>query len=177
MNSIKLVLLFVTVLTQTPFVTAASNGTLTITGNIRNNSCIVSISSQNFTVDMGANALKQLNRVGSSSNLTPFSIVFSSCGGAASGVRIGFEGIADTSDSTILKNDTGPGMATGIGVEIMDSTQVKIPLNASGNTLNWTALTPSAPNTINFYSKMVNTTGSAAPGNISATANFTLEYL
>lgn len=157
-------------------VNAASNGTVTISGNIKDNTCTVSPASQDFIVNLGDNASKQFFRIGTFSSWVPFSIVFSKCGAAATGVRVGFTGTNDSNESTILANDTGPGMAEGIGIEIMNDAGDRIPLNVSGSLLNYSPLVASVANTLKFRSRMLSTGQPVTAGTVNATATFTLEY-
>lgn len=155
---------------------AASQGKVTISGNIKNNTCVVSPASENFSVNLGDNASKQFFNTGTFSSWVPFSIVFSKCGAAATGVRIGFTGTGDSHDSSVLANETGAGMAEGVGIEIMNNKGDRIPLNTSGSSLAYSPLVASAANTINFRSRMLSTNQPVVAGAVSATATFTLEY-
>lgn len=154
----------------------AADSTITIIGNIKDNACFVAVGSQNFTVDLMHNASKQFSQVGSLTPLVPFSIVLSPCGSAATAVKVGYVGIADTIDTSLLKLNTGVGTASGIGIQILNSNRDQIPLNAPSSSLSWISLTANQSNTINFYARLKSTKIPVTVGSITATATFTLEF-
>lgn len=154
----------------------AADSAITITGNVKDNACSVSSDSQNFTVNLDISSTKQLFRVGAATPMVPFNIVFDKCGGAAIGLKLGFTGMADTDNTTLLKIDGGSGNAAGMGVQILDDSGSAIPINAASSALSWTSLTAGASKTVSFYARLMATQSPVTPGLVKATANFTLEF-
>lgn len=59
------------ILTLVSFSTPAADSTITISGYVRDNTCVVAGESKDFTVDLLSNAAKQLNAVGATTALVP----------------------------------------------------------------------------------------------------------
>lgn len=155
----------------------AADSTITITGTIKDNACVVAPASEEFTVNLGSNAVKQLYSVGShTSPDIPFSIELGPCGASVVAVKVGFVGTADGNDTSLLATDTGASAATGVGIELLDSNKTQIPVNAASSALSWVSLTPSTTNTLNFYARLKASVLPVTAGVTNGTATFTLEY-
>lgn len=157
-------------------ITLAADSTITITGNVKDNACSVSSGSQDFIVDLMANSAKQLYMVGATTPMVPFNIVFDRCGGMAIAVKVGFTGVADSDNTTLLKVDGGGGAAGGMGIQILDNNRNAIALNEGASALDWLTLTGGQSNTLYFYARLMATRSPVTAGLVRATANFTLEF-
>lgn len=154
----------------------AADSTVTVTGYVRDNACTVSGPSQDFTVDLMQNAARQLGASGAVTEAVPFSIELSRCGSSAAAVKVGFTGAADADNASLLATDRTAGAASGVGIQILDGRKSPLALNAGSSALGWTALTAGAPNTLNFYARLMAARVPVTAGQVSATAAFTLEY-
>lgn len=168
--------LLVAVLSLVAANTRAADSTITISGYVRDNACAVAGESKDFTVDLLDNAAKQFSSVGATTPLVPFRIVLSPCGSSVTAVKVGFVGVADNDNTSLLKLDSGASAAAGMGVQILNGQQTSLPLNAASSTIPWTTLTPGQPNTLNFYARLMATQVPVTPGHVNATATFTLEF-
>ncbi|HEP8841345.1 TPA: type 1 fimbrial protein [Pseudomonas aeruginosa] len=149
---------------------------ITIKGYVRDNACAVSAESKDFTVDLMSHAAKQFHAVGAASLSVPFKIVLAPCGGAATAVKVGFNGVEDSDNSKLLKLDSGAAAARGMGVQILDATQVPLSLNGTQSTLPWISISPHQTNILSYYARIVATRVPVSAGRVSATAVFTLEF-
>ncbi|TQI78923.1 minor fimbrial subunit [Serratia fonticola] len=154
----------------------AADSTITITGNVKDNACTVAPGSQEFVVRLMGNAAKQFNQVGTTTPMVPFNIVFDRCASLATGIKVGFTGLADDDNRTLLKIDSGSGAAAGMGIQILDSNRNAIALNAVSSELNWSTITGGQSNTLYFYARLMATQVPVTAGQVRATANFTLEF-
>ena len=154
----------------------AADSTITISGYVRDNACAVAGESKDFTVDLMDNAAKQFNTIGATTPVVPFRIVLSPCGSSVTAVKVGFVGVADSSNTELLKLDGGASAAAGMGVQILDARQTALPLNAASSAIAWTTLTPSQANTLNFYARLMAARVPITAGHVNATATFTLEF-
>ena len=155
----------------------AADSVINITGTVQDNTCVVSTSSKTMTVDLMSYSSKTFNKAGAVSPMVSFTLDFSSCGSAASGVKVGFTGVADTTNSSLLEIDSGASTdAQGIGVEILDSDQTVIPINQSSDDMSWQTLTAGEANSLTFYARMMSTTYPVTAGTVSASATITLEF-
>ncbi|MES0333555.1 fimbrial protein [Citrobacter sedlakii] len=168
--------LLVAVLSLVATNTRAADSTITISGYVRDNACAVAGESKDFTVDLLDNAAKQFSSVGATTPLVPFRIVLSPCGSSVTAVKVGFVGVADNDNTSLLKLDSGASAAAGMGVQILNGQQTSLPLNAASSAIPWTTLTPGQPNTLNFYARLMATQVPVTPGHVNATATFTLEF-
>lgn len=164
------------ILTLVSFSTPAADSTITISGYVRDNTCVVAGESKDFTVDLLSNAAKQLNAVGATTALVPFNIVLSPCGGSVTAVKVGFNGVADNYNPSLLKLDEGVSAASGMGVQILNGSRVPLVLNSSSTSLAWTTLNPGETNTLNFYARLMVSRVPITAGVVNATAIFTLEF-
>ncbi|OLF52896.1 fimbrial protein [Pseudomonas chlororaphis] len=154
----------------------AADSTLTVTGRVRDNACAVATASKDFSVDLLENTTKQFHSVGATSPMVAFRIVLSPCGAATTAVKVGFAGAADSDNTNLLKLDGGSSHASGMGIQILDSTQAALPLNAASSTLPWTTLKPGQANTLGFHARLMATRVPVTAGHVNATATFTLEF-
>lgn len=154
----------------------AADSTITISGYVRDNGCAVAGESKDFNVDLMDNAAKQFSAVGATTPLVPFRIVLSPCGSSVTAVKVGFTGIADNANSSLLKIEEGGLAAAGMGVQILNDRQTALPLNAMSSAIPWTTLTPGQANTLNFYARLMATQVPVRAGQVNATATFTLEF-
>jgi len=167
--------IFAALLTSS-FYACAADSVITITGEVKDNMCTVSVGSDGFTVDLQTYATSVFRSVGSTSNPVAFSITLANCGSAASGVKINMTGTTDSSNNTLFRNSTAAGYATGIGVQVLNSAGVVVQPNQNSNNLTSNILTSNKTNVITYYARMVSTTNLVGAGAVAATANFTLQY-
>lgn len=113
----------------------AADSTIAISGYVRDNACAVAGESKDFTVDLQDNAAKQFYAVGATTTPVPFRIVLSPCGTSVTAVKVGFTGVADSVNTSLLKLDAGTSAAAGMGVEILDQQQSRLPVNAPSSTM------------------------------------------
>ena len=153
----------------------AADSTIAISGYVRDNACAVAGESKDFTVDLQDNAAKQFYAVGATTPPVPFRIVLSPCGTSVTAVKVGFTGV-DSVNTSLLKLDAGASAAAGMGVDILDQQQSRLPVNAPSSAIAWTTLTPGQTNILNFYARLMATQVPVTAGHVNATATFTLEF-
>lgn len=93
----------------------AADSTIAISGYVRDNACAVAGESKDFTVDLQDNAAKQFYAVGATTPPVPFRIVLSPCGTSVTAVKVGFTGVADSVNTSLLKLDAGASAAAEWG--------------------------------------------------------------
>lgn len=148
---------------------------LIIKGQVWSNSCEIAIGSQNFTVDLGANASKNfldLNRRGPKKS---FNIILSRCGETAKGAYLSFNGQQDPFNHDLLKLNNEPESATGVAIMITDINDTLLPINK--NRAIMVELQPSVSNVINLNAELVSVRLPITMGKFTANSNFVLEYL
>ncbi len=152
----------------------AHDGTINITGDITDNTCIVSPDSKNFAVEMGNVASKQFHQTGDATRYEPFSIYLEKCGAAASGVTVTFTGPTNSLNPDLLALNGGAGAATGMGLGIYNPDKTLLSI---GKESEQTTLTPDeASVTLSFYARYVADGASVTSGNANTSATFLLTY-
>ncbi|EPQ5230030.1 fimbrial protein [Providencia stuartii] len=154
----------------------AADSSINITGSVADNTCAVSPSSDGQIVDFLNESIKSLNAVNKTSLAIPFYIELFPCGTAVTGVKVGFTGIADSSNTSLLALENIGGAASGVGIQILDKARNPLSLNDDNQNIPWTSLTTGSRNTLNFYARLMVTELPVNAGKIRATATFTLEY-
>lgn len=155
---------------------SADKSTLTISGYVRDISCIVSPDSKDIIVELMKHSSRLLNGTGSVTPLVSFKITLSQCSGSDPSVKIGFTGAMDTDNNNLLKIESNSGSASGIGIQILDSKENPIVINEKSSNISWTNLAPGQQNTLTFYARMMATKNSVTAGTVSSMATFTLEF-
>lgn len=177
MNFIYRFIFFSTLSFMTLSASAASDKTtISIQGYIYDNTCAVSADSLNIPVNLQTSNAKDFFRVGSTAPAQSFSIVLSPCGKHVTGIKVMFTGPADDNNTELLKLDSGTGMATGLGIQLLDKLQQPLAINADFPTLSAISLTPGTTNTLTYYARLMSTQFPVGAGVVSSTATFTLEY-
>ncbi|MTD29410.1 fimbrial protein [Erwinia sorbitola] len=155
----------------------AADSTIAITGYLRgDNTCSISVDSQNFSVDLMSYKPEELYAVGVVTPYVPFRIIFNKCGSLATAVKVGYMGPSDNENTTLLKIDAGINAASGMAIQILDNDKNPVALNASRDSLHWTRLTPNQSNTLEFYARLMVTRSPISSGIVAATVNFNLEF-
>ncbi|HFD9223218.1 TPA: fimbrial protein [Salmonella enterica] len=167
------------------------SGKVTFTGTITNSPCDIAPGDDNLTVNFGQISYRKLKPLNATSDAKPVTIHLQNCSfdpddstsgtknpvGAMSMVSVAFTGTADSTD-TAYANTPGKEMATGVGVQLLDSDLH--PLKPS--VLSSTGTTPqqlqTGDNQINLFAQLINLGGedSIKPGSINTALNYTLTY-
>ncbi|HCA9575736.1 TPA: type 1 fimbrial protein [Klebsiella pneumoniae] len=155
----------------------AADSTITISGHVRDNTCVIASESRDLSVDLKNTSTKQLNSVGSTSPLIPFRIILSPCGDSVTAVKVSFTGTSDSDNAELLKIDGGSISAAGVAVQILNSEQKRLSINPPSTSIGWTKLKPGQANILDFYASMAATRVPVHAGHVFATAAFTLEFL
>lgn len=152
----------------------AEDVSLTISGNVAASACIVDEATQN--VNIGTFSAKNFPSTGSTSDTKPFVIALSGCYAKLKNVQVKFSGTTDNDNPTLLAlTDSGNGktMASGIGIELLDSNQNILPFNSTepfSYDLN------GASNTFTFFLRYKSTKDQITSGEASAVMYFDLTY-
>ncbi|ECG8590417.1 fimbrial protein [Salmonella enterica subsp. salamae] len=153
----------------------AHDGTVNITGSIYASSCDVDSSSQNQPVNIGDFSASGFTNVGDVQGKKAFSIILDNCTAGIEGATITFGGDADGSNTKLLAlSDTSSngGMASGIGIEILDKDSAQLPINTASKQYPLSA----GNNTLNFYLSYMATSIPVTAGNASSVMYFDLSY-
>ncbi|MBV8044836.1 fimbrial protein [Pluralibacter sp.] len=170
---------FCGVFVGSPAVRADDSGyNLKLTGTIVAETCNVDASSETQTVKLGQFSTADFPSVGSTATSAPLLIMLTGCTQNITDGQVWFTGTADSDDPSLLAlSATGMGtesqMATGVGVQILDSSQSPVSINNTAS-----ALYPlhAGDNTLTFNLRYKSTTSQVTAGNATAVMYFDLQY-
>ncbi|HKR47065.1 MAG TPA: fimbrial protein [Paraburkholderia sp.] len=161
----------------TPTVSSSYGGIMTTSTTFTNTTIQVKqtgcrVLDSNIVVPLPKVSAASFHGAGSTLGATAFQIPLS----CDAGVKVAYEidGTADPAGPGVLANQTGPGLARGVGVQIQQG-GTPIALNALSSTYVTTASAAQAVN-IPFTARYYATGVALTPGLISAVATFTMNY-
>jgi type 1 fimbria pilin len=156
---------------------AAADGTINFTGEITDQICSVSANSQNMIVPLGKVSKSVFGTTaGAKSTPAHFKIDLLNCPAGSNGAHVTFQGTANSVNSKLLRinnaGEVGVLAATGVGVELSDSTGTPFALGSES---------PRYPlgegdNSLKFQAAYVSTGTAVTVGPANATAQFTVSY-
>lgn len=153
----------------------AGAGNVNFTGEILDAACTVDVGSQNQTVVLGKYNKSEFTAAGNTTAATKFDIILKDCPATVSSAAIRFDGTPDATDSTLLAiDDTAPGAATGVAINLMTADKAQLPLLGS-NGYSYT-LSDSVDNVLNFYAQYKSTAATVTAGPANSVANFSVVY-
>lgn len=158
----------------------AHDGTVNISGSIKEASCDIDTSSTMQNINLGDYESGDFASPGATSPSQPLPIYLHNCSSGISGATILFSGDADPDNPTLLAlSNTDPDnptaeMATGLGVQILESdgaTPIKINDSSTEEPLD------DAPdNTLEFKVRYMSTLPKVTSGSASAVMYFDITY-
>jgi len=151
----------------------AADGTVNFTGEIIDTACTVDIGVGNsMTVDLGRVSKTAFTGPGSKASATKFVLKLKECPSAVKSATVKFDGVGYSGDDSVLALTAGAGVAEGVGIELSDSTQVKLPLFTASNSVSLNE----GENSIPFYARYIQMAELVSPGPANSVAQFTLNY-
>lgn len=173
-TKIKAIALTAIFFSATALADKANDGTVHITGTILQNACTVKTNSIEVTLkDQYASVF---TAAGQTQSNKAFTIDLENCDSTIyKNIQARFEGTEDSYGNTVLANTAGT--ATGIGVQILDSTDTALAFNDESA---WSTQSTLADNqteiSLPFSSQFIATSNTVTAGSVDATATFYLQY-
>jgi len=155
---------------------AATDGTITITGNVVASTCKINggNSPAAINVTLPTVSTTSLNAAAAVAGRTPFQIALTGCGSLTKATTFFEPGPTVLADGN-LKNATGS--ATGVEVQLLNGSDFSaIALNAASGSQNSTQATLTAgAGTLNYYAQYY-ATAAAGAGSVATSVQFTMLY-
>lgn len=146
------------------------DSSLILKGTVIEQGCTVDAVDVDKTVNLGEWSTRLLMSSGGHSVPVDFTIKLTDC--TSSGVALTFTGDADAGDSTLLALN-GQSTATGVAVEIMDSSHKRLSLNEKTDQV---AVDGNGNVNLNFAARYFSQSGRVTAGMANADSVFTLTY-
>lgn len=154
---------------------AATDGTITITGNVVASTCKINgtNSPANIAVTLPTVSTTSLNAAAAVAGRTPFTIALTGCGSLTKATTFFEPGPTVLADGN-LKNATGS--ATSVEVQLLNGDFSAIALNAaSGSQNSQQATLTSGAGTLSYYAQYY-ATAAAGAGTVNTTVQYTMLY-
>ncbi|MFJ2364010.1 fimbrial protein [Pseudomonas sp. NPDC087697] len=163
---------------------AASGNTISFKGQVSDQTCQVSVNGNaaNPIILLPTVAASDLSAVGSTAGQTPFTIAVSGCTAPTSGLAIKTTFLGkDVTTAGNLGNSSGAtkGGATNVQIQLMDADKGGKPVVLNGITSVAGLALAAGEQTAShdFAVRYISETGGATAGTVSASAQYSLDYL
>ncbi|HHR1267922.1 TPA: fimbrial protein [Klebsiella oxytoca] len=154
----------------------AADGKINFTGTVIDSACTVTNSeSSPLSVNLGKVAKNAFSGAGSTAAPTKFTIQLKDCPDTVSSATVKFDGTPFDGDNSVLALTSEDGVATGVGVQISDSSQKVLPLSQASSQYALTTTTDNI-NNLEFVARYVATSATITAGPANANASFTINY-
>lgn len=151
----------------------APGGKIHFVGTAVNAACAVDANSVNQEVQLGQVRTAKLTKNALSSSRIPFKIMLGDCDTSTyKSAAVSFTGTAATGYTNVLQAGEGSSAATGVGIQIFDSTGTAVTLGTPSSTFSLN----NGNNELDFNASFYGTSDAATAGDASATANFNITY-
>lgn len=152
----------------------ASDGTINFTGEVLDAACTVDVGATSaLAVDLGKVQKSAFTGDGSTADATKFTLKLSACPETITKATVKFDGTAYSGDNTVLALTSGTGVATGVGIQLMDATNTVVPLFTDSSAYT---LVKDDENDLDFYARYIQKGADVVAGKANATASFTIAY-
>lgn len=156
---------------------AATNGEgqVNFTGEILDSACeVVNNLSSPLNVNLGKVSKTAFSGIGSTADTTEFAIQLKNCPETVSTAAITFGGTPDTDNNNVLALTAGTGVAAGVGIQLLDSSQQPLSLYTASQP--YTLQSGTATNNLEFAARYIQTQPAISAGPANAVSTFTVVY-
>ncbi|MCY1700944.1 fimbrial protein [Lelliottia sp. SL45] len=151
----------------------AADGKIEFVGAITDDACTVTNNMNNpLLVTLGTVASSAFTTGNRSAAPTEFKINLTNCPDSVTSAQVKFDGKADDNDNTILQLTQETGVATNVGIQLMDKSNAVVPLYTASTAYELTAGT----NDLKFVARYLATSLPVKAGPANSTSNFTIVY-
>ncbi|EPM0390336.1 fimbrial protein [Proteus mirabilis] len=151
----------------------AADGTIDFTGEIIDNACELAAGSDALKVNLGKVSKTALPSAGVTAAATKFTIKLINCPATVSTASVKFDAESYSGDDTVIALKQESGVATGVGIQIMDDANTVVPLFTASKNY---PLKEDGENNLDFIARYIAKTDSVTAGLANANATFTINY-
>jgi len=151
----------------------ADDGKINFVGAITDDACtVVNDMSNPLTVTLGTVSSKAFTGAGSTAAPTKFTIALKDCPSTVTSAKVKFDGTADSNVNTILALTQETGVATNVGIQLMDKQYMVVPLYTASSAYPLAT----GDNNLDFVARYYATAAAVTAGPANSTSNFTIIY-
>lgn len=153
---------------------ANGEGQVNFTGEILDTACeVVNSLAAPLNVQMGKVSKNVFTAKGDTTSPESFNVILRNCPASVSTASITFSGTPDTNNGDVLAISSGAGVATGVGIQLLDESLQPFPLFQASIDH---PLTPAVDNELHFGARYISTASSVTAGVANGVTNFTVVY-
>ncbi|RDL14121.1 fimbrial protein [Serratia fonticola] len=152
----------------------AADGQVNFKGEIIDSACTVVNSVTNaLDVTLGQVSKTAFTNAGDTAAATKFTLQLTNCPVSVSTASVKFDGTAANGDNNILALTQESGVATGVGIQLSDSSQNVLPLSTASASY---PLVSTGTNNLDFVARYISNSATVTAGPANAVASFTIIY-
>lgn len=152
----------------------AADGQVNFKGEIIDSACVVANTPASpLDVTLGQVSKTAFSAAGDTAAATKFTLKLSSCPATVTKASVKFDGTAAGGDNSVLALTKDTGVATGVGIQLMDSSNTVLPLATASASY---PLVSTGVNNLDFTARYVSTAATVTAGPANSVANFTVVY-
>lgn len=157
------------------FAATDGEGQVNFTGEIIDSACeVVNNLSNPVNVQLGKVSKTAFTGAGSTASDTRFDIQLQNCPETVTAASITFGGTPDQDNSNVLALTPDTGVATGVGIQLLDSS--KQPLNLYTASAAYPLQSGTAVNNLEFVARYIQTKSAVTAGLANSVSTFTVTY-
>lgn len=150
------------------------DGTIYITGTIKNKTCVISPDSEHLVVTMTQVNATQLEKAKNETPYERFTINVEQCGAGLNTITTRFEGTPDGQNNALLAITEAQDSASGVAIGLFNTDKSPLPL--SGESLPFVLTGNQTTAELVFFARYLAVTDTVTPGTANAAATFVLTY-
>ena len=152
----------------------AAEGQVNFKGEIIDSACTVANTpAAPLDVTLGSVMKSAFSVKGDTASPTKFTLKLTNCPASVTKAAVKFDGTAVNGDSSVLALTQESGVATGVGIQLTDSSNAVLPLHTASASY---PLTASGENSLDFVARYISTAAAVTAGPANAVANFSINY-
>ncbi|MGO4744693.1 fimbrial protein [Serratia quinivorans] len=152
----------------------AADGQVNFNGEIIDAACtVVNDMSNPLTVTLGQVSKTSFKQAGDTAAATSFTLQLKDCPTTVTKASVKFDGTAANGDNKVLALTQETGVATGVGIQLTDSSQSVLPLYTASASY---PLVSTGVNNLDFVARYVSNAATVTAGPANSVASFTVIY-
>ncbi|EOE6860113.1 fimbrial protein [Cronobacter dublinensis] len=154
---------------------AGGEGQVNFTGEILDSACeVVNTTTSPLQVTLGKISKSVFTAAGATSTPTMFKVQLKNCPETVTSASITFGGTPDSTNENILALKSETGVATGVGIQILDSSAE--PLNLLAPSGDYPLESGTVTNDLEFAARYISTSDTVTAGKANGVSTFTVVY-
>lgn len=157
------------------FAATSGDGQVNFTGEIIDSACqVINDTKSPLNVQLGKISSSAFSGEGSTAATTQFNIQLTDCPDTVTSASITFGGQPDSDNNSVLALTTGTGVASGVGIQLLDSSDQ--PLSLYTQSAPYSLASGTSINDLKFAARYIQTKPTITAGAANSVSTFTVVY-